>query len=369
VAERLTPRARLSGTWRVAAAVTLVAVVSLIHGCLVDRLAGHANALKADADPLPKRMQAVYVRSMEPLAPLPVAAAVPPPPPAAVRSAVSAGAQAASAPVEPEPETKLPVLPKEEAPAAPAPSHAEASASAVPADTQTAQAPSTAASGVPFEWPEGTRVSFALTGNYKGPIHGSAQVEWLRVEQRYQVYLDVRVGPNLAPFMTRTLSSVGIVTSKGLQPQTYVQETQLPFQQATRATVTMGLDGVQLANGTRRYGLPGLHDTASQFVQLSWLLSTQPELAQPGGVIDMPLAMPRSVESFAYDVLGLEPLSTPFGELEVLHLKPRRVARAGSDMTLEMWLSPQYRYLPMRVIIRQDAETFVDLMITKPPEV
>jgi hypothetical protein len=33
-----------------------------------------------------------------------------------------------------------------------------------------------------------------------------------------------------------------------------------------------------------------------------------------------------------------------------------------------MWIAPQFRYLPIRLKIHQDAETFVDLMITKPPE-
>jgi hypothetical protein len=61
-------------------------------------------------------------------------------------------------------------------------------------------APDTAASApVAFEWPPSTRLSYTLTGHYRGPVHGQAQVEWLRDGTRYQVHMDVSVGPSFAP--------------------------------------------------------------------------------------------------------------------------------------------------------------------------
>jgi hypothetical protein len=373
-------------TRRVAALVSLVAAVVVVHGCVVGRLAGYATALQqAQAEPAPTRMQALYVRSMEPLTPvLPAAAELALAPSKAVAStapAASSPAKFSHADVVAETQTDVPadggdgppafldpnMPPDEAASQASAPASASTSASAS-SSTAGGSSPGTGTGG-PYQWPESTRVSFELTGNYRGPVSGSAQVEWVHDGGRYQVHLDVRVGLSVAPFMSRTMSSEGLITAQGLKPYRYDQLTKLPFREPSRSTLFIDADGVRLSNGTRRDALPGLQDTASQFVQLSWLLSTQAALSSPGGIIEVPLAMPRSVESFSYDVLGLEKLATPFGELEVLHVKPRREAVAGGDMTIEMWLAPQYRYLPMRVVIRQDAETFVDLMITKPPEV
>ena len=53
-----------------------------------------------------------------------------------------------------------------------------------------------------------------LTGNVRGPVEGQARVEWLRTGTRYQVHLDVSVGPSFAPMVTRQLSSDGEITEQ-----------------------------------------------------------------------------------------------------------------------------------------------------------
>lgn len=353
----------------------LVLAVAAVHGCATRRLVHHVAALK-QAEPMPPRMQAVYVRSMESAPPVTLAVAAPPPRPLArrmpPRPAPEPVADIASAPdAEPPaagasaPEPEAPRLADADSPET-LPTQAASEASA---PWQPEPVASAAADGTPvFEWPTATRLSYVLTGNYRGEVHGSAQVEWLREADRYQVHLDVVVGLSVAPLMSRRMSSEGLVTGQGLAPRRYDQQTKLAFNEPRRSTVLMGPDGVRLANGGWRERWPGLQDTASQFVQLAWLLSTRAELARAGATVEMPLALPRNVDRVLYDVLEPETQHTSFGEIQVLHLKPRRVARADTDMTVELWLAPQFRYLPVRAIIRQDADTFVDLAITRPPE-
>ena len=55
-----------------------------------------------------------------------------------------------------------------------------------------------------------------------------------------------------------------------------------------------------------RTTLPGLQDAASQFVQLTYLFSTRPELLRVGGSVELPLALPRSVDRWIYDVVEEE---------------------------------------------------------------
>ena len=52
-----------------------------------------------------------------------------------------------------------------------------------------------------------------------------------------------------------------------------------------------------------------------------------------------------------------------------MHLKPRRASRGPSDLSAEVWFAPQLRYMPARIRIRQDASTYVDLLVSKKPEI
>lgn len=333
-------------------AVTLVHL-ELTSGLLETRLG-------SGADPRPRRFEIAFVRELAPAAPPPAAPAPQPRPVAAV-----APAPAASAPVEARPELLA------EAPARPEP-QASAPAPAAPAPVAEAAAdvaaPAAAASApAAFEWPPSTRLSYLLTGNYRGPVEGQAQVEWLRSGSRYQVHLDLSVGPSFAPLISRRISSDGLITEQGLEPRRYDEETKVALRSPRRLSIVLDADRVQLPGGTAVPRPPGLQDTASQFVQLTWMFTMQPALLQRGSSIELPLALPRHVQNWTYEVMDSETLDTPFGPLAAVHVKPRREARPGGDLTAEFWVAPSLQYLPVRIVIRQDEQTWVDLMIDRLP--
>ena len=99
------------------------------------------------------------------------------------------------------------------------------------------------------------------------------------------------------------------------------------------------------------------------------MFSTQPELLRVGGAVAFPLALPRAMDSYVYEVVEAQTLQTPFGALASFHLKPRpRPTRRPGQLTAELWIAPELRYLPVRIRIEQDAATFIDLMISGKPE-
>jgi hypothetical protein len=246
---------------------------------------------------------------------------------------------------------------------------AAASAPLPPAEAAgVAAAAASAAVAAPFEWPASTRLSYILTGNYRGEVHGQAQVEWVRVESRYQVHLDVTVGPSFAPLITRRMSSDGELTAQGLSPRRYDEDTKVMFRERRRVTMLFEPDAVVMPGGERRERWPGIQDTASQFVQLAYQFTIQPELLRVGRTVEVPLALPRNVDRWVYEVLDEEQLYTPFGPVASFHLKPRRVNRPGGDLIAEIWFAPDLRYLPVRIRIEQDPATFIDLMISRKPE-
>jgi len=331
---------------RVLAGVGLVLAVMGVHFGVADGLARHARSL-AHAQAMPARMEVVYVREM--------ALAAPP-----VRLA----------PVKRRPVAKR-VTPAASAPQAIEPTVAEAASAPEPAQPSAPEAlaalppdPSAADAGLAFEWPVSTRMRYVLTGNFRGEVHGDAQVEWVRAGSRYQVHLDVSVGL----LASRRMSSEGEITAEGLAPRRYDQETRVAFNDAQHSGVRFEGEQVWLANGQVIQRWPGVQDTVSQFVQLAWVFDSQPGRLRVGEVVELPLAMPRRVSLWVYDVVEEETLYTPFGEVQAFHLKPRREPRAGGDMVVDIWIAPQLRHLPVRFRIRPDPEAYFDLMLDSRPE-
>lgn len=386
------PRRPTPSRRRRLAAAALIALVLGVHALLAERI---VEAWPQPADAGPARLVVAFVRTLQPQAPVPVVAAPEPrrttARPAVVAEAAPAPEPAASAPPAPTGPTPQPEVPAPAPdPAAPSPEEpnllvdpavAVASAAASPNEADTAPAtaqiePSAdvasaaapAASAVAFTWPPSTRMRYLLTGNYRGPIDGSAQVLWLREGRRYQVHLDVHIGPPFAAIIERQMSSDGRLGPDGLVPRRYDERTHVAFRPPRTLTMHFDADGVQLASGRRVPALPGVQDTVSQFVQLTWRFTLDPSLLSTGRVIEMPLALPRRVETWVYDVGGLETLSTPLGAVEAVHVKPRREPRPDGDLVAEMWFAPTLQYLPVRIVIRQDAETWIDLVVQQLPE-
>ena len=350
----------------------VVALVLAVHGWVTQQVADRIADINTNTAKL-ERIEVAYVREMVMSAPAVAAPAAPvaTEAPRVARSKAAKPAKAASAPGEPpamaepapvatpivpEPAAAVAVVPE---PAAPEPVLAAASAAA-----GAASAPGPAA----FSWPSSTRVSYLLTGYFRGDVNGTAQVEWIRSGSRYQVHLDLVVGPSMAPLITRRMSSDGEISAEGLSPRRYEQDTKVVLRNRKIVSLSFEPGSVVLANGERRDTLPGVQDTASQFVQLMYVFSTRPELLRIGNTVDIPLALPHKVDVWTYDVVEEEVLETPFGPLPTLHLKPRRAVPRPNELSAEIWFAPQLRYFPVRIRIRQDAETFIDLMISKRPE-
>jgi len=359
--------------------VLIVVVVAHLLGSreLAERMT-EFNAAQA----MPKRIEVAYVRTIEPEAPPAVSAPVAPPPKPAPRApraprpprpaAVASAAEAAPAVVAEAPAPVPAPAPVAAASEAEPASTAAASASAPASEATAAVAAASPASGVagapPFEWPASTRLSYVLTGNYRGDVNGTAQVEWIRVDDRYQVNLDLVIGPEFSPLVTRRMTSEGSIAASGLVPTRYDEDTQMVMRDRRRVSVVFEADAVVLANGQRRERLEGVQDTASQFIQMTYVFSTQPERLRVGGAVEFPLALPRTMDSWVYEVVEAQTLKTPFGPLAAFHLKPRPRPTRRNELTVELWIAPELRYLPVRIRVEQDAGTFVDLMISGKPE-
>ncbi len=214
----------------------------------------------------------------------------------------------------------------------------------------------------PFDWPPSTRMNYVLNGHYRGPVSGTAQVEWLREGSRYQVRMRTAIGPVLS----RQIVSEGELTDQGLAPRRFDGEQKVLFSAARRWSLRFGPERITLADGRELGTLPGAQDEASQFVQLTWLFTTRPDRLAVGQSIELPLIVSRSLDRWVYDVVAEETLQFPFGAVPTFHVKPRRPAQSG-DLAAEIWFAPSLQYLPVRILIRQREDSWADLTLERPP--
>jgi hypothetical protein len=399
--------------WMLAA---LALVVAAAHALVVQDLHGRLQPLGngSTGEPNIRRMDVAFVREVAPQAPAPVAPAAAAKPATRAPSARVASSTVRKTPAEskrkkdesqkdadaasrddvpadtPTPGTidgRAPELDDEEArrKAEEATAKALAQRAAVDAEQLAAVVPppavaategassvpapgasGTQADGKPFEWPPSTQLNYTLTGNYRGEIHGSARVQWVRRGSRYQVHLDVVVGPQALPIMSRRMTSDGELGAQGLVPKRYEEVTRLAL--STR-NVALRFDGGEavLANGSVVAAPSGMQDSASQFVQMAYLFTLDPSRLKAGSTITLPVALPRRVDNWIYDVVGEETLQTPVGAIQTHHVRPRRDVPKPGELSAQAWYAPTVRYLPVRILIRQDAETYVDLLLERLP--
>jgi len=360
---------------RAASFAALVIVVVLLHGWITARLAERMAEIDSAAK-MPPRVEVTYVRTLELEPPKPLAAPPPPPPsprPRAPRVAkrVEPAASAASAPaaVDEPATTGVAMAPAPEPSASPPGEPALAEPPPVVADAAAPASAAQAASAVEgFVWPKATRVSYLLTGNWRGELNGRAEVEWIKIDDRYQVNVAMHAGPEFAPLVARRMMSEGRIVEGGLAPDRYEEETKVVTRDDRRVSVVFAPDSVTLGNGQQRPRLPGVQDTASQFIQFTWMFGSQPERLRVGNTFEFPLALPRSMNVWVYDVAAEEELHTAVGPLKTFHLKPRRTVRRPGEWLVEMWFAPELRFLPVRLRIEQDATTYVELLIARKPE-
>jgi hypothetical protein len=324
----------------VARRTTLIASVLLVLG-------GHALVLdwfaRQSLAPLPMRLMAepMFTRMIAVATPPPVVARPLPPAIRAQSTAtpVAVSVPAAQTPTAPPPQAEPPVAAASLAPApTPTPTPPQAVATAPPEPAPAAVSPTTPASAPATDplagWPTDTRLSYALTGWFRGELHGDARVQWQREAGRYQVRVDIDIGP----FVSLTMTSQGTVTPQGLRPTAYEES-----RRGRARAMRMNEADVALEDGRRLPRPDGLQDTASQFVDLAIPFANQLASDWPRRRVSFWMARPgRGGRLWTYDVVERVVLQTPpaMARWRRFTSSPAPGANPRGNITAEMWFAP-----------------------------
>ncbi len=368
---------------RIGVLTTLAAIVLLGHVLLTGAVLGEMQDINPSRAGI-KRMEATYVSEIKLTQP-PAA----PPAPAVVRPAEAANKAVAQA------KTKKPKLPKvakapsqpdeaasspevlaeaasavdvAQAPSAPAstpappPASAPATAKAEPPSSPVAAAsvPSMGASGPnsgrAFVWPVATKVSYKMEGYFRGPVSGSATVEWVRKDDRYQVHIDA----GIPPLFSWRLSSEGEIQPQGLYPRLY--------QGAKRRLVKLDEVEVSHEDGKRYPRPPAVQDPASFMIQLAYQFTLKPDMLKPGNSFEMSLITERKLEQISFDVVGEDVVRTPIGDVPTVHVRPRKTVVDGGALPADVWFAPGLQYLPVRIYLKMGDDVYMDMQMSRAPQ-
>lgn len=203
-------------------------------------------------------------------------------------------------------------------------------------------------------WPRSTRLNYQLKGYFRGDFHGTARVQWQRSAQRYQAQIHANVGLLFDMRMT----SQGRITATRLWPEAYEEE-----RRGKKRGARFGDQVVTLDNGNTLNRPAQLQDTASQFVQLAQDFATKRLPLQVGAVVPVTLGRPGGIDDWVYDVVAVETLPTPMGDLAAYHLKPRPLPQARGTVSAEIWLAPALQHLPVRIRLSLTPEIWLDLTL------
>jgi Protein of unknown function (DUF3108) len=158
----------------------------------------------------------------------------------------------------------------------------------------------------------------------------------------------------LLPTLTQTSS--GVVTATGLQPHHFQQR----LSNRPEKTVSAEFDW-QAGTLLLSFGGNSVTHELKPLTFDSLTLKYQFMFTPPAGAGTVLLTNGKKVEQYQYRVLTDEKVTTPFGDLDALHVS--KVASPGEAL-FDLWLGKAQHYVPVKVLAEDDGQRLEQLLST-----
>ena len=202
--------------------------------------------------------------------------------------------------------------------------------------------------------PPSSSLTYTLKASAKGfKINADSQFDWKRDGDNYTL-----VNSGKFMFFSFAFESDGVVTPEGLQPTRY-QETRnkrvktVSFDVAAKKLTFSGGESEPLVAGTQ--------DRMSVLVQLATLGRSDPSAFGPSKVQQFRVAGSSRTDNWRFRVVGNDTLDTALGKIKTVHLVRERDHDDGQKV--EVWLSADYDWMPVRVLSNETDGDYLDQVI------
>jgi len=206
--------------------------------------------------------------------------------------------------------------------------------------------------------PGSVTLDFTATGqDGSSPMQGVfGELTWLQDGSRYDARLTLKV-----LFSTiRSQHSTGRIGPSGIEPDRYSES------RKSEVASHFVRDQGQVVFSNNAPSVPllaGAQDRLSVMMQLGGLLAGDPGRYPAGSQISVQTVGPRDAGVWVFVVGDEEQLSLPAGEYRARKLT--RSPRQQFDSKLELWLAPDYGYLPVRIKQTEPNGNFADAQLRK----
>ena len=203
-----------------------------------------------------------------------------------------------------------------------------------------------------FKAPASTVLTYRMQGQSKGLTYwATGELLWQQDGQRYDAKLEV------SAFLigTRTQTSTGTLGPEGLMPTRFGDKSRSELAahfQRDKNIISFS------ANTPSVPLLKGAQDRLSVIIQLGALLAGDPARYPTGTMLSFQTASQREAEVWQFSVEKEETLQLPYGS--VVAVKLNRSPRREFDQRIEVWLAPEFGYLPVRLRVTNANGDWID---------
>jgi hypothetical protein len=205
--------------------------------------------------------------------------------------------------------------------------------------------------------PPSTLLQYSLTGQERGlNYHANGELRWQHNPTNYEASLTVKA------FLlgSRVFSSEGGVGTNGLVPMRFADKFR-----GERAT-HFDAENKRIVFSNNKPSaelLPGAQDQVSLFVQLAAAMAGDPERYKPGTSVSIQTAtineaVPWTLAMQAEETLQINDKPVPTSKWVCL-------PRGKYDTKVELWLSRDHAWMPVRIRITQVSGSFIDMRLDK----
>ena len=180
---------------------------------------------------------------------------------------------------------------------------------------------------------------------------GAGELFWSHDGTTYNARLSV----SYFRITLRTQTSTGKIGAKGLEPRRFGDKTRSEVaahfeREKGKISFSANTPDIPLQDGAQ--------DQLSVILQLGALLGGNPERINEGTNLPFQAVGARSAENWTFIVGKMERLKLPGGEIMARHLW--REANAQYDINVDVWLAPDFGYLPVRIRLTQTNGNIID---------
>lgn len=219
----------------------------------------------------------------------------------------------------------------------------------------------------PQHSPEGTAILYSISGRFSGQqVGGSARLQWKLDPTAYLALLEVTGSHQFSTLFIWNARTVGVIDPTGMHPATYDEE----FRGAGGHQVhSLAFAPVEVLGAATEQVLP--LDPLSALLKLSSdLYALRQAAASPAEGSQLPAVIVRlgmRTLQFTVERQGDETLSSPFGLLRTEKFVTKSMATANDEPEIRIWLAPEFRYAPVRVMLIHGATTALSFDLFSEP--